>query len=478
MLQPSPTNIVRIESRSGWRSGSLRHVGTGLLLVFALTATLSALASYARYREARTTAATAGINAVIEARALSPEGLEVLIAPLLMGHPQQDANSALLITLVSASGVPLVGPRISAMVPAGERFGSSAYRVQYDNRPEEQAYGGFVSLADGRRLFIGHRLSPYRDRIYPELRAIIGAGLITGLALLAYGVRAKRRTDRQLAAVAVALESISNGDFTQVLPENVHGDEWDRLRGHVNAASRRLQSLVEQLGSLADLVSHELGSAVGRVQARLEKVTTAGDAAEAQSAAQAALDETMRARGAMQSLLNLNSIKSGGAYRFERVDLHAIARAVVQMFATTAEDAGLQLAAELTPAHVLGDRDLLAQLLANLIDNAIKYTPAGGSVDVRVTCDGDHVTFSVCDTGPGIPREHRGTMLQPARRLKRDRDKPGYGYGLAMVYAVARRHGGDVRMPDSPHGLRVEAIFPRYGGGSDDSPSSSRETSR
>jgi signal transduction histidine kinase len=287
--------------------------------------------------------------------------------------------------------------------------------------------------------------------------ALFGAG-----AAGAWACFSQRRIERQVNEAIDALDRVSRGDFSPPLADDAGTDEWNRLRKQVNVTSVRLRSMIEQLGSLAEFVSHELGSAVGRVQARIEKIADASDLASAQDLARIAMTETARVRGSVQALLELNSISAGTMHRFVRLDLNRIARDVAEMFATTAEDRGLELLSRLASAEILGDKNLIVQLLANLVDNALKYTPSGGSIEIEIRTAGSEVILSVSDTGPGIPKAMRDRMLEPAQRLERDQDKPGYGYGLAVVDAIARRHGGAMKLLDVEKGLRVEIAIPRF----------------
>jgi signal transduction histidine kinase len=308
--------------------------------------------------------------------------------------------------------------------------------------------------------------------------SIFGWALFIAAAVGAWAAHIQRQAERQVNEAIDALDRVSRGDFSQPLASDAGTDEWPRLRKQVNVTGVRLRSMIEQLGSLAEFVSHELGAAVGRVQARIEKIADAKDLAAAHDSARVAMTETARVRGSVQALLELNSISAGTMHRFVRLELSGIARDVVEMFAPTAEDRGLSLTTRLSPSEVLGDRNLIVQLLANLVDNALKYTPGGGAITIELHTAGAEVTLSVSDTGPGIPKAMRERMLEPAQRLERDQDKPGYGYGLAVVDAIARRHGGMMKLPDVAQGLKVEIAMPRFVSATQAPPSISRELSR
>jgi signal transduction histidine kinase len=436
-----------------------RPVGAGVVLLGLLTLAISLLTYHVLDRQARATAAGLGRTALLDARKLSLDERESLMEEAAI---PADEDRARVVSVVGSRGATLAGPRVTPILPAndGEALHDLPFDVAVDGGGSVEAYGGYLDLGGGRRLFIGEKLDAHRDNIYPSLAIIVGCGGITALMLLAYGAWTRRRVERQLREIVTVLEGVSRGEFGPRLPSRGRDDEWDLLRAHINSSSDRLRSLIEQLGSLADLVSHELGSAVGRVEHRIRKIDEAADLATARELANSALGETARIRGTVQALLDLSEIKAGNRHRFEWLDLGKLAADVIELFATTANMADVTLTSDLGPAEILGERDLVTQLLANLIDNALKYTPAGGTVTVETRRDAMHVRLTVRDTGPGIPRELRATVIEPARRLERDKGKPGFGYGLAVVDAVMRRHGGTLEMPDVDRGLRVDALFP------------------
>lgn len=448
------------------------HIAVAVLLLLALTA----VSTFIAYRKldgyARNAAFSAGRSRATAARSQSLTEREQLA--------RRPPAGPAVTSLVAPDGQLLSGPRVTPVSPVSdyEPFRRTPYRVEFENGDTTEAYGGYIGLTGGRHVFVGERLDAYSAQEAPVLSAILASGLFASAVMVVYGARRRRRIDRRLDEVMDVLDRISRGDFSRQLTGDENGDEWERLRAHVNVVSIRLGSMIGQLGTLADLVSHELGSAVGRVQRRIERISKAPDLDQAQETAREALAETLRVRDTVQALLELNSIRTGGTRRFGRIDLAPVAREVIQMYAATAEDARLDLQSQLSKAEILGERDLIVQLLANLLDNAIKYTPAAGTVSVSIAAHQNTVSLTVDDSGPGIPAEARNTVFQPARRLTRDRGKEGFGYGLAVVHAIAKRHGGDVTLPDVARGLRVLVTFPRYNSATQREPRISPSTSR
>jgi len=177
---------------------------------------------------------------------------------------------------------------------------------------------------------------------------------------------------------------------------------------------------------------------------------------------ESAVADIDRVQATLATLLQIAEAESGLAGgRAERLDLGALAAEVVTLYEPLAADSGLAIDARCAPAPVVGTRQLLAQLVANLLENGIKYVPRGGQIAVETVVDGALVRLDVVDDGPGIASEHRERALAPFGRLSRDAGAPGSGLGLALVAAIARLHGGQVELTDNPGGgLRVRCELP------------------
>jgi signal transduction histidine kinase len=208
--------------------------------------------------------------------------------------------------------------------------------------------------------------------------------------------------------------------------------------------------------------AHDLRAPLYRMRARLE-TTLQGEVVggAASRAVQATLDDLERVQRTLATLLQIAQAEAGGgAMPPERVDLAQMAAELGELYALEARERGLTLrVAAAGPANVNGHRQLLAQLLTNLLENAIKYVPAGGSVDLQVTANDAQITLSVSDDGPGIPQMAHGAMLLPFRRLERDQGAPGSGLGLSLVAAVVRLHHGQLELLSAEPGLRVRCSF-------------------
>ena len=180
------------------------------------------------------------------------------------------------------------------------------------------------------------------------------------------------------------------------------------------------------------------------------------------------MDELLKT---FNAVLSLSRLQTGERRRaFESMDLGALMEDMCELYQPVCEDAGTEFLCECSPdLMLLGDRELIAQAIANLLDNAIKYTPDGGAIALRGRKTGEgRIELSVTDTGPGIPAEDRERVLERFVRLDRSRNQPGVGLGLSLVHAIAEVHGAKLSLDDGPGavdgagpGLRIALTFPK-----------------
>jgi len=322
-----------------------------------------------------------------------------------------------------------------------------------------------VRLPDGNHLLVGHVMDAgiRLERLIQESLAMAIAVTIT-LSLVG-GMIMSRRVLRRVDLVARTSSEIAQGDLSRRLALSGSGDEFDRLAENVNRMLEQLERLTIGMRTVIDSVAHDFRGALNRLTARAElALMSYSDQASLRSALENVLAEAAGIGATLDSLLRIVQLEtSESAWELTQcVDLGSLATETLELYEPVAEEAGLvtDLAVE-DGALVRGNRELIAQAIANLLDNAVKYTPAGGTVAVKVTLADDGARLEVSDTGPGIRPADRRRVLERFVRLDTSRSTPGAGLGLSLVAAVARIHGARLELGDAQPGLRVWLMFPR-----------------
>jgi len=255
---------------------------------------------------------------------------------------------------------------------------------------------------------------------------------------------------------------IIRGDLAQRVPLTGSGDEFDQLAGNLNAMLDQIERLMLGMRQVTDNIAHDLRTPLARLRARLEvTLLERPDINRYGEALRETIAEADHLLGTFNALLSIAEAESGARREnMAAVDLAAIARSVAELYEPVADDKGLALTVEAEPGiAVQGDRHLLSQAVANLLDNALKYTPEG-SVNVALQRVGNLVRLEVADTGPGVPADRRETVFDRFVRLEGSRSTPGNGLGLSLVRAVAKLHGGEVWLEDNAPGLKAIVTLP------------------
>ncbi|MGD9597646.1 MAG: ATP-binding protein [Steroidobacteraceae bacterium] len=313
------------------------------------------------------------------------------------------------------------------------------------------------------QLLVGTDVSD-RQHFLRSLR--VAAAWSVGLAALLAAALAyayERRVTARVGALAATCHRIMEGDLSRRLATHGTTDEFDRLATAVNAMVERIEHQTRTVKATFDSAAHDLRAPLHRARMRLEaRLAAPGMTPAERGEMERAVGDLDRVQGTLATLLLIAQAESGVAGgRAERLDLGTLAAEVVTLYEPLASEHGLAIDAHCAPAPVVGTRQLLAQLVANLLENAIKYVPRGGRVAVATGAEGAVVRLDVTDDGPGIASEHRERALAPFGRLVRDAAAPGSGLGLALVAAIARLHGGQVELADSAGGgLRVRCELP------------------
>ncbi len=317
-------------------------------------------------------------------------------------------------------------------------------------------------LANGEFLLVGE--NRYRAAKAEEavIRALGWGIALTALLALAGGTLLAVGFLRRIEAINRTSRSIMDGDLSNRVPTRGDGDEMDRLAVNLNAMLDRIQALMESLKRVSDDIAHDLRTPLSRLRQRLEvertRVATPENYATAMDQSIAEVDAILET---FSALLRIAQIESGTRRAaFSEVHLETIVSTVAETYAPVAEDSGHRLLAAVEGgAAVHGDRGLLTQMAANLVENAIRYCAPAATITLRLSREGGETILCVADTGPGIPEAERDNVFRRFYRLEASRTTPGNGLGLALVKAVAELHGASVELSDNRPGLRVTVRF-------------------
>jgi len=244
------------------------------------------------------------------------------------------------------------------------------------------------------------------------------------------------------------------------------GDEFDRLGQQLNAMLDRIETLMASSRHVGDSIAHDLRSPLTRLRNRLETALAEPMSEElAKETIGQTLEETDSVLGTFNSILRLSRLEAGQGGRMVRMNISALASELAELFEPACEESGLEFVTSIGRSlFVLGEKDLIAQALSNLLDNAVKYTPEGGKIVFSVSRGRDGmIVMDITDTGPGIPEDQRERVVKRFVRLEASRSEPGSGLGLALVEAVGRVHNGDFQLAhgDSQIGLSARLLLPK-----------------
>ncbi len=314
-------------------------------------------------------------------------------------------------------------------------------------------------LPDGRVLVVGRSeqlIAALRQQVLRALELGLLPALVCSLGL---GIFASRRTLQRLSNINATISRITQGHLRDRLVTTLDGDAFDDLALGMNRMLDEIERLVAEISGVGDDIAHDLRTPLTRVRARLEGARNRGASHEELCATvDQAIADLDQAFALMTALLRIGQIEASARRAgFADVSLTAIAQEVFELYQPVAELNDINLKLTVTPElHVNGDRDLLFEVAANLVDNAVKFTPAGGQVEIAAHRRARGPVLCVHDSGPGIPAEERSAVMQRFHRADRSRNVPGYGLGLSLVNAILRLHVFHLHMADGRPGLVAE----------------------
>ena len=360
-------------------------------------------------------------------------------------------------------------------VMATPGWSETAYRrIEDQDDRDHRALVHVTELSNGFRLLIGRDLDERRRLFGIVARAAQWSILIVVVLGLGGGVFVAHRVLRRIDAMTGTAQRIMTGDLSERLPVGRSGDELDRLAGNLNAMLERIEALMAGLKEVSDNIAHDLKTPLTRLRNRAEEaLAKSGSESEYRAALERTIEESDGLIRTFNALLMIARAESGQARgNMDDFDAAEVANGIHELYEPLAEDDGMTLKVKSQPAPVHGNRELISQALANLVENAIKYgkpvAQAAGTVVsmdsrqilIEARREGDQVLLSVTDRGPGIPEGDRKHAVERFVRLETSRTLPGSGLGLSLASAVAILHGGQLRLGDANPGLVATLVLP------------------
>ena len=310
-----------------------------------------------------------------------------------------------------------------------------------------------VRLPDGTVFEVGKSsearadiLARFRARAALAFLAVVLLGGAGGALLTRKALAPLRRLRAVLGSI------VRTGQVSARVPVRADGDPLDDLGRLANEMLDRIEALIAGMKGSLDNVAHDLRTPLQRLRATAESALRENDAEGGRAALAACIEECDRVAATLTALMDISEAETGTmALRLEALGALALLRETAELYEVTAEDKGIELSVEAPPdLEVRGDRARLRQALANLTDNAVKYTPAGGHVWLRARREGNRVVFECADDGPGIAPEDLLHIFDRLYRSDRSRTERGLGLGLSLVRAIARAHGGEATVTSTP----------------------------
>lgn len=318
------------------------------------------------------------------------------------------------------------------------------------------------TLPDGSLLVVGRDVTDLGE-IGRLVYNAIGIGALLALLLSIAGTLLFRfQIERKVGAIRRTALDIETGNLKRRIPVSGARDEFARLGNDLNRMLNRIEHLMDGVRHVSNMIAHNLRTPLGRLRAHLDEATRGKDQDDTLVvAANKAIEDIDGLIVLFNSLLQIAEAESGAKRQtFVPVAVRDIVVDMLELYEAATEEMGVTLSADLEGAPtILGDRELLASALANLLDNALKYVGSPALIRVGASQRDHTVTLTVCDNGPGIPPQERANVLQHFYRLGNG-SQPGYGIGLTIVNAIVELHGGKLQLEDAAPGLLIRMTFP------------------
>ncbi|MFA6267395.1 MAG: ATP-binding protein [Pseudolabrys sp.] len=326
-------------------------------------------------------------------------------------------------------------------------------------------YRIFAANVGADRLIIGTN-NEETDELQEIVVASFGWALLVVIALaIGGGALIASRAQRRLDAVRDTMGRVSHGELSARIPLLGRGDDVDLLSNDINIALERLSIVVESMRQVSSDIAHDLKTPLNHLRMTLEEAALKQSQGQPVAAElEAAMTEATEIDETFEALLRIAQIESGARKsRFSSINLKVVLTSLMEVYGDVADDAGQQLTADFEANSgftISGDRELLTQMYANLIENAIRHCPSGTRIQLSLYRNGDKVCTVLQDNGLGIAHEEHAKIFRRLYRLEKSRTSPGTGLGLSLVKAIADLHGVEIRLEDANPGLRFVMSYP------------------
>jgi signal transduction histidine kinase len=397
-------------------------------------------------------------------------GLPALVRNIDRRSRQPGAN---LYLVTDGAGRILVGnvEKIEPGVLATQGWTSHPFKYERfsenDSERAHPALAQIIALPNGMRVLVGRDLAePERFRLVIRRALILALGMM-GLGALLIWYFVGRQALKRIGAVTSASNRIMGGDLSGRLPVTGSGDEFDRLSENLNGMLGKIGELNEGLRQVSDNIAHDLKTPLTRLRNRAEAALASKQTtASYKQALEDMISESDHLIRTFNAILMISRLEAGySSEEIEQVELAPIVDDVIELYEPVAEEAGVELSrGDMVNASIPGNREMIAQALSNIVDNAIKYTQGQNekpAVKVELLQDVSGTRIVVGDNGPGIPEEDRERATERFVRLEKSRTEPGSGLGLSLAKAVMKLHKGSLKISGANPGLSVELVFPK-----------------
>lgn len=358
------------------------------------------------------------------------------------------------------SAWPEVAPDQAGWIEFGLTDSAAGNRTRARSRPF--LLRGGVNLLVGRDI---RNLLETRNLVRRSLLWGMGLATLTGIAA---GLFFSRRVGRRLETINRTSREVMQGNLERRVPILGNGDDLDELAGSLNAMLDEIQQLLIGIEHVSDNIAHDLRTPLSRLRNRLVELGgSIGDDEQAAAAVECCVAEVDELLATFNALLRIAKLEAAGPRKnLAVVEIDEVVRAALELYGPVAEERGILIQSRLAAVTVRGERELLLQALCNILDNAIKFSPRGGRIDIDLQSDNVGVKLSVSDQGIGLAGADRARIFDRFYRGERARSTDGSGLGLSLVQAICKYHGAAISLRDTKPGLSVVIELPRGPGSS------------